>query len=102
MQLDQEKPMTDPVTVEQRHRDAAARYESWRSVEDLSTAFARFDHERNATLERENAALREHIAEQITHVETRIQDGIEMGATVWRIALEDVARENRNALGGQP
>jgi uncharacterized protein (UPF0248 family) len=42
--------------------------------------------------------MRDHIAEQITHAETRIQDGVEMGATVWRIALEDVARENRAAL----
>jgi hypothetical protein len=44
------------------------------------------------------AELRGHIAEQITHVETRIQDGKEMGAAVWRIALEDVARENRATL----
>lgn len=44
------------------------------------------------------AVLRAHIAEQITHVETRIADGKEMGASVWRIALEDVARENRQAL----
>ncbi len=43
-------------------------------------------------------ALREHLAEQITHVEARIKDGQEMGAAVWRIALEDVARENRVAL----
>ena len=46
----------------------------------------------------ERDALREHIAGQVTHVETRIQDGIEMGATVWRIALEDNVRENRKAL----
>lgn len=50
------------------------------------------------SLTADNAVLREHIREQIEHVDTRIQDGIEMGATVWRIALEDVARENRNAL----
>lgn len=49
-------------------------------------------------LRKEAEALREHIAEQVTHVETRIQDGIELGATVWRIALEDVARESRAAL----
>jgi hypothetical protein len=54
---------------------------------------------REATLIRERDEFRAHIAEQITHVETRIKDGIELGATVWRIALEDVARENREALG---
>lgn len=43
-------------------------------------------------------ALRDHIRESITFAETRIADGIEMGATVWRIALEDIARENRAAL----
>lgn len=48
----------------------------------------------------ERDVLREHVADQITYVETRIQDGIEMGATVWRIALEDNVRENRKALGG--
>ena len=42
--------------------------------------------------------MRAHISEQATHAETRIQDGIEMGAAVWRIALEDVARENRVLL----
>ncbi|HYI43699.1 MAG TPA: hypothetical protein VD768_08775 [Sphingomicrobium sp.] len=46
-------------------------------------------------LERE---LADHIAEQITHVEQRIRDGREMGASIWRIALEDVARENRALL----
>lgn len=49
-------------------------------------------------LRKEVERLREHVSEQVTHVETRIQDGIELGATVWRIALEDVARENRAAL----
>lgn len=46
----------------------------------------------------EARALRAHIAEQITHAENRIQDGIEMGASVWRIALEDIVREGRAAL----
>jgi hypothetical protein len=46
----------------------------------------------------ETERLRAHIAEQIEHVEQRIKDGVEMGATIWRIALEDVARENRAAL----
>jgi hypothetical protein len=49
-------------------------------------------------LEDEAKRLREHIEEQIQHVEQRIKDGIEMGASVWRIALEDIARENRTAL----
>lgn len=60
------------------------------TIADLTARLA----ERDA----EVAKLREHIGEQITHVETRIQDGIEMGASVWRIALEDVVRENRAAL----
>jgi hypothetical protein len=41
---------------------------------------------------------RDHIAEQITFAETRIQDGIELGATVWRLALEDIVRENKVTL----
>lgn len=45
--------------------------------------------------------LRAYIAEQIQHVENRIADGKEAGATIWRIALEDVARENRAVLQGQ-
>lgn len=39
-----------------------------------------------------------HIREQSTHCQTRIQDGIEMGATIWRLALEDVVRENAALL----
>lgn len=46
--------------------------------------------------------LREHIDEQADWAETRIQDGGEMGASVWRIALEDITRENRAALKEQP
>jgi len=42
--------------------------------------------------------LEAHIAEQAAHAETRIQDGIDLGATVWRLALEDIVRENRAAL----
>lgn len=55
-----------------------------------------------AELEQATASLRErvaeleaHIREHITFAETRIKDGAELGATVWRIALEDIARENR-------
>lgn len=54
--------------------------------------------ERKDVLEAQVERLKEHLSEQITHVETRIQDGAEMGAAIWRIALEDVARENRAAL----
>ena len=46
--------------------------------------------------------LRAHIEEQITHVEQRIQDGRQMGASIWRIALEDVVRENRAAISAMP
>ena len=44
--------------------------------------------------------LMEYLGEQAAFAQTRIQDGIEMGATVWRIALEDIARENHTALKG--
>lgn len=43
-------------------------------------------------------ALRNHLEEQITHAETRIQDGKDMGSVVWRIALEDIIRENQATL----
>lgn len=49
-------------------------------------------------LERERERMRDHLREQITFAESRIQDGIEMGATVWRIALEDIVSENLAAL----
>jgi len=32
------------------------------------------------------------------HAENRIQDGKEIGASVWRIALEDIVREARAAI----
>lgn len=46
----------------------------------------------------DEAVLADHIREQITHVEQRIQDGHDLGAAVWRIALEDVVRENKAIL----
>ncbi|MES2752842.1 MAG: hypothetical protein V4661_15855 [Pseudomonadota bacterium] len=52
------------------------------------------------TLQNRVGELEEHIREQVTHVENRIADGKEMGAAVWRIALEDVAADNRKALKG--
>lgn len=55
---------------------------------------------RLTTLEAENADLQAkleraigHIAEHNDFARTRIQDGKELGAAVWRIALEDIARE---------
>lgn len=42
--------------------------------------------------------LAAHLREQATHLTTRIADGDEMGASVWRIALADAVRENRAAL----
>jgi hypothetical protein len=37
--------------------------------------------------------LRDHVSELSTFARTRIKDGEEIGANVWRIALEEVARE---------
>lgn len=39
-----------------------------------------------------------HIAEQITFADSRIGDGDDVGGRVWRIALEDIVRENRALL----
>lgn len=44
------------------------------------------------------AALEDHIREQSEHCRVRIQDGDELGARVWRIALQDIARENAAIL----
>ena len=55
----------------------------------------------NISLRQEIQRLREHVSEHITFAETRIQDGIDLGATVWRLALEDIAKENRAALSSQ-
>lgn len=56
-------------------------------------------HERIRELEEEVARLRGHLSEHISFAEDRISDGKEMGFRVWRIALEDIARENRAILG---
>jgi len=45
------------------------------------------------------AKLESHLREQCEHLQCRIKDGDELGATVWRLALEDVVRENRLLLG---
>ncbi len=42
--------------------------------------------------------LRETIEDVAAFAETRVQDGIEMSAVVWRLALEDVAKDLRAAL----
>ena len=54
-----------------------------------------------ASLQARVERLELHICEQVTHAETRIADGKELGATVWRIALEDIVRENVAALAKQ-
>lgn len=46
----------------------------------------------------DNLRLRQELAEIITFATTRKQDGIEMGAVVWKIALEDIIKDARNAL----
>ena len=45
--------------------------------------------------------LRDHIFDHAEFAEYRIKDGDELGARVWRIALEDIAKENRTALTGE-
>ena len=45
---------------------------------------------------------REALTEQIEHIETRIKDGRELGATVWRLALEDIVREHRALIAASP
>lgn len=42
--------------------------------------------------------LADHIAEQSEHCRRRHADGISAGAVIWRIALEDVIRENAAIL----
>lgn len=42
--------------------------------------------------------LQAHIREQSQHCQTRIDDGKQLGAEIWRIALEDVIRENAALL----
>jgi len=45
-----------------------------------------------------NARLKEFISDQATLAEMRIKNGMDLGATVWRIALEDFTRESRAIL----
>ena len=96
------------VTVEQRHRDEAvtlalyfysdakraAMQQGEADDHPFVQAFARFDTERNATLEREIAALREAL--QYIHDRPFPHPN---EATFY---LETIRRVARNALGGQP
>ncbi|WP_439569093.1 hypothetical protein [Sphingopyxis sp.] len=43
-------------------------------------------------------ALQDHIREQAQHCQTRINDGADLGAAIWRLALEDVVRESGAVL----
>ena len=70
--------------------------ERLRDGDDLSSRMQAAD--RITDLEAEVARLRAHIAEQITHAQRRIQDGRDLGSSVWRIALEDIVSENTAAL----
>lgn len=51
-----------------------------------------------ASVQRERDALIEVLADIAKVCEDRIQDGIEMGASVWRIALVDISTEIRAFL----
>lgn len=67
----------------------------------LGKGWLAITEEEYAALHRANTANSElvaHLCEQITHAEIRILDGTEMGASIWRIALEDVVQENRAVL----
>lgn len=62
-------------------------------LRDLSTAALSTDYV---------VVPRDSLTEQIEHIETRINDGRELGATVWRLALEDIVREHRALLAASP
>lgn len=62
-------------------------------------AFVR--HRLSATTSDETARLRESLEAIRDHATARIQDGIELGATVWRLALEDIVRDVTAALQSQ-
>lgn len=92
---------SNPELVERLRRDIAFFRERTYDIDHTEQArITRIEQAADAilTLSRENDRLRDHIAEQITFAESRIQDGRDMGASIWRIALEDVARENRDVL----
>jgi hypothetical protein len=67
---------------------------------DCAEAAARIEalSQSEQALRDENERLREEMADIAAMAEYRIQDGIEMGATVWRIALADIAADARRAL----
>lgn len=89
--------MTD--LIERLRADAASSKEGYQAVVYVRTLTEAAD-ELSALRERVEA-LEGHIREQSEHCRVRFQDGIELGATVWRLALEDVARENAAILAQQ-
>lgn len=77
-------------------KEIAEQIDQWR-FDRAAPAEARLERaltERDAEIER----LRDHIFGHAVFAEYSIKDGIEMGASVWRIALENIAKENRSAL----
>lgn len=105
--------MTQPIPVKQRHYEAA---EAWLTeteetplsdLERLAEAFARFDTERTATLERENAALREALEPFAKAADIRLcgewRDDQHFSQTDvgFHLTFGDLRRA-RTALGGQP
>ena len=112
--------MSDPVTtkaagaVVQADRDAAA--DCLRKSRAATThermairegrnddhpavqAFARHRTSATADLLAMVGEARDHILEQTKFAQNRRQDGIDMGARIWRIALEDIAHESRTLL----
>jgi hypothetical protein len=75
------------------HKTQSAAEQSFAENANKSTG-----QERQPTQSEALKIARAHIEEHITFAETRIQDGKELGATVWRIALEDMAKESREVL----
>lgn len=70
-----------------------------RVTELLTANNVAVDRRRAMRAERDEAL--DHIRDQIETALVRIADGREMGASVWRIALEDLARESRAFLAGK-
>ena len=70
------------------------------SIEDakLLREYVALYEARATEAEAANARLKEFISDQATLAEMRIKNGMDLGATVWRIALEDFTRESRAIL----
>jgi hypothetical protein len=113
-------PSLQPAPAEARFRSLIERIASWTDAEVACVSPGQVRHIAQLVLdganptyppfansirkheEAEVVRLREHIAEQIIHVGNRIQDGRDLGETVWGLALEDVVRENRAVLALEP